>query len=431
MGGSLLRKRFRSIEHDLKDRFLRPARVRLAREAARAYRLALRHVCFVAVTGSCGKTTATELIAALLAPAGPVRKGSHENTIRHWPATILSVSPRHRFCVAEVSGQAAGAVAPASRLLRPRIGLVTCIGQDHYASFRNLKATAAEKGTLVERLPVDGAAVLNADDPHVYAMRTRTRARVVTYGLSPEAMVRGHNVSAVWPEPMSLDVTYAGARVSVRTQLLGVHWASTVLGALAVALSAGVTLEQAAAVIAAFPPVPYRMRPHHVPGDVTFISDAWKASLWTVPASLEFLRTARAERKILVVGSISDTAKSFADRYKAVVRQAYDMAGKLLFVGEHAPAALRARPRPDDDRVMAFETLHQLHLFLNDYLQPGDLVLLKGTANVDHLHRLVLARTGRIACWRHRCGRRGYCLDCRLLYNASAPEPERQNDQRS
>ena len=431
MGISSLRQGFRSIEHGLKDRVLRPARMRLLREAARAYRLALRDVCFVAVTGSCGKTTATELIAALLATAGPVRKGSHENTIRHWAHTILSVSSRHRFCVAEVSGQAVGAVASACRLLCPRIGLVTCVGQDHYASFRNLEATAAEKGTLVERLPADGVAVLNADDPRVHAMRTRTRAQVVTYGLSPEAMVRGHNVSAVWPEPMSLDVTYAGARVSVRTQLLGAHWASTVLGALAVALSAGVTLEQAATVVAAFPPVPYRMCPHHVPGDITFISDAWKASLWGVPASLDFLRIARAERKIVVVGSISDTSKSFAHRYKAVVRQAYDMADKLLFVGEHAAAALRARPHPDDDRIMAFATLHQLHLFLNDYLRPGDLVLLKGTANVDHLHRLVLARTGQIACWRHRCGRSGYCLDCRLLYDASAPDVERRNDQRS
>lgn len=426
-----IRCRFRSVERGFKRQVTKPVKERLAREIACVYRRTLRNVCFIGVTGSCGKTTTTELVAAILAQEGPVRKSSYENTIRRFAGAVLGVSPSDRFCVAEISGHPTGAIAQANRVLRPRIGVVTCVGGDHYASFRNLEATAAEKGKLVELLPADGVAVLNADDPHVYAMRTRTRARVVTYGLSPEAMVRGENVACVWPERMSLDVSYADVRVHVQTQLVGTHWATTVLGALATGIAAGVSLDKAVAAVEAFPPVPHRMCPHQVPGDVAFIDDAWKAPLWTVSASIDFLRGARAERKILVLGSISDTSKSFYHRYRAVARQALDVADKILFVGEHSDTALRARLHPDDDRIMAFPTLYQANAFLGDYLRPGDLVLLKGTTPIDHMDRLVLARTDGIVCWRHQCGKRYYCVRCRLQHDPLIPDHQASSHEAS
>ena len=121
------------------------------------------------------------------------------------------------------------------------------------------------------------------------------------------------------------------------------------------------------------------MSPYETPDGVTFISDDWKAPLWTIPASLDFMRTAKAERKVVVIGSISDTPKSFYDRYQTVIRQALDVVDKIIFVGEHAHSALKARPNPEDERIMAFDTLYQLNSFLSDYLKAGDLVLLKGT----------------------------------------------------
>lgn len=432
MSAQSIRQRFRSAERSFKRQVTRPAKERLAREIACVYRRTLRNVCFIGVTGSCAKTTTVRLIAAILAREGLVQESSHENTIRRFAATVLGTSPEHRFCVAEISGHPVGAIARANRVLRPRIGVVTCVGGDHYAGFRSLEATAAEKGKLAELLPLDGVAVLNADDSHVSAMRTRTRARVVTYGLSPEAMVRGENVSSTWPERMSLDVSYGDVRVHVQTQLVGTHWAASVLGAFATGIAAGVSLEKALPAVEAFPPVPYRMCPHSVPDDITFIDDAWKASLWTVSTSIDFLRNARAERKILVVGSISDTSKSFYHRYRAVVRQAIDVVEKIVFVGDHSSAAMKTRPHPGDDRIVAFDTLYQANAFLRDYLRPGDLVLLKGTTPSDHLHRLVLARTDDIACWRHQCGRHNYCVRCRLQRDSFIPDHQaRSHEARS
>jgi len=412
------------IEHYLKNRFFRAARDRLKFELAKSYRSVLKGLggtCFIGVTGSCGKTTVTELLTAILAREGRVRKRSHENTRRYLTETVLTVSPRHRFCVTEISAHCVGAVDECVRLLCPQIGVVTHVGQDHYSSFRNLEATAAEKGKLVEGLPANGAAVLNADDPHVYAMRTRTGARVITYGLSAEAMVRGENIACAWPGRLSLDVSHAQERVHVQTQLLGEHWACAVLAALATAVAAGVSLERAVEAVEGFGPVMYRMSPHETADGVTFISDTWKAPLWTIPACLDFMRRAQVERKVLVIGSISDTPKGFYHRYKTIVQQAVGVVDRIFFVGEHAHAALKARSSPDDERVMAFATLYQLDSFLRDYLEAGDLVLLKGTTNVDHLHRLVLSRTNEIACWRERCGRRRYCSGCRFQYSPSVP----------
>ena len=418
---------FKPIEYRLKNRVLKPLRDRLKFELAKKYRYVLGafgKVCFIGVTGSCGKSTTTELIAAILAKEGRVRKGSHENTIPYLVKTILSVSPRHRFCVNEISGHLPGVIEKSAKLLKPQIGVLTHVGQDHYSSYRNLESTAAEKGKLVEALPVNGAAVLNADDPYVYEMRKRTRAQVITYGLSSDATVRGEGVSCAWPRPMSLDVCYAEKRLHVQTRLLGEHWAYAVLAALSTGIAAGVSLERAVQAVETFDPVPYRMSPHHTPDGVTFVSDNWKAPLWSIPACLDFMRTAKAERKVIVMGSISDTPRSFCDRYRAVVRQTPDAVDKIVFVGEHARSALRARPRPEDDRVMAFDTLYQLNSFLSNYLKAGDLVLLKGTEYVDHLQRIVLARTNGMACWREKCGKCRFCSDCRFQHSSSVPTDE-------
>lgn len=417
----------KSIERGFKKRVSKPLKSRASLELSRCYRKALDsfgNICFIGVTGSCGKTTTTELTAAILAKDGRVRKGSYKNCLRDCGKTILGISPKDRYCISEISGHEAGAVAEVARLLRPRIGVVTHVGQDHYSSFRTLEATAIEKGSLIEALPPDGVAVLNADDAHVWAMRKGTRARVITYGRSLEAMLRAENVTCRWPERMSLEVCHAGKRLRVQTRLLGEHWAHVVLASLAVAVAAGIPLDQAAEAVEAFEPVPHRMSPHEVAGGVTFISDTWKAPLWTVSSCLAFLRAAQAERKLLVVGSISDTSKGFYHRYKAVAKEALDIAEKIMFVGDHAHAALKARPHPEDERIMAFDSLRQLDLFLRAYLEPGDLVMLKGTTRCDHLNRLILARTDDIACWRENCRRPGFCQGCRYRHDPFDPVEE-------
>jgi UDP-N-acetylmuramoyl-tripeptide--D-alanyl-D-alanine ligase len=386
-------------------------------------------VCFICIAGSCGKTTTTELIAAILAKQGPLRKGVHKNNTNSVADTILTVSPKHRFCIQEVGGGAPGLLTKSAKLLRPHISVITNIGPDHYTYYRNLESTALDKGKLVEVLPPGGTAVLNADDPYVLEMRNRTKARVVTYGLSAEAMVRGENVSCAWPQRMSLDVCFEGKRIHIQTKLLGEHWVCSVLAGIAAGIAAGASLQRCIEAAEALKPTPYRMCPHETADGITFISDSWKGAMWTIPFALEFMKKAKARRKIVIIGSIADTPKSFFRRYQAVIRQTIDTVDKIIFAGEHALTALRVKPNLEsaenstkqDNRVMAFDSLYKLHCFLNDYMEAGDLVLLKGVENIDHLQRIILSRTDSAKpenfCWRTDCTRKHFCDNCRHLHD--------------
>jgi UDP-N-acetylmuramoyl-tripeptide--D-alanyl-D-alanine ligase len=248
---------------------------------AKTYRLTLGAFgtfCCIGVTGSCGKTTTKDLIAAILATQA---RGQRTNKLHKIPEsvarTIFTIRPWHRFCVHELSGHKPGTMAESVDLFRPDIGVVTHVGCDHYRAYRSKEAIAAEKGTLVESLPADGIAVLNADDPYVLAMRARTRARVVTYGLSPAAMVRGESVTSAWPERLSLTVGYEGKKVRINTQLLGEHWASSVLAAVATGVARGVTLAKCARAVERVAPVEGRLSPHETSDGITFVRDDWKA----------------------------------------------------------------------------------------------------------------------------------------------------------
>ena len=158
----------------------------------------MHHVTFIGVTGSCGKTTTASLVGAVLASRARCCIGAGLNTHLAVLRNVLSVDASTKFCVQEVSGSRPGRIAKHARVLQPSIGIVTTIGGDHYKTYRSLDATAREKGQLVELLPERGTAILNADDPHVLAMATRTSARVITFGRSANADVRATEVSSSW-----------------------------------------------------------------------------------------------------------------------------------------------------------------------------------------------------------------------------------------
>lgn len=389
---------------------------------ASLYRRFLGHCRFVGVTGSSGKTTTKELIGAMLATQGPcwVNSGTH-NMMHHVAHTILKMPRRYQFCVHELGGPQPNALAKTVKMFRPHIGVVTQVGYDHYTAYRGLEAIAAEKAKLVEALPASGAAVLNADDPRVLAMRERTRARVLTYGLSEEAMVRGEDIVSAWPETLSLSVVYARNRLRVQTRLLGEHWASAVLAALATGIALGLPLEEAARAIGDVPPVYCRLSPHAMPDGVTFIQDSWKAAFYTFPASLRFLKTAHAARKVAIIGTISDAPGKAPKRYRQVAQQALKVADRVIFVGQWAPSALKGAPPEDAPRLFAFDDIYKLRPFLRDFLTAGDLVLLKGSATVDHLERLVLDWETEFPCWRLACKRMMLCPECRYRHRPFVP----------
>jgi UDP-N-acetylmuramoyl-tripeptide--D-alanyl-D-alanine ligase len=169
-----------------------PISMHAFRGASSLYRRCLLGPRIIAVTGSCGKTTTTHLIHSILGIRG-TGTVSHinRNGLSNVERKLWAARPWHDYQVQEVSGHAPGVIEPQVRFIRPHIGVVTTIGNDHFRTFRGPEGAAKEKGKLIENLPARGTAVLNVDDPDVAELAARTWARVVTYGRSAEAMVRG------------------------------------------------------------------------------------------------------------------------------------------------------------------------------------------------------------------------------------------------
>lgn len=388
---------------------------------ATRHRQRLRRTVFVGVTGSVGKSTTKDLIAGIL--ERHMKNGCKNSGSLNWAwdvaHLILRTKRSDAFCVTELAVTGPGTLDLSLSLVRPAVGVVTNIGDDHFSSFGNREAIAQEKSKLIKSLPSDGVAILNADDPRVQAMRSHFSGRVVTYGQGEGAMLRGEVVQSAWPDRLSLTVIWNGESVRVQTQFCGTFWTTAVLAAMATGISLGVPLAVAAEAIANVEPFEGRMAPVCV-GEVTFIRDDWKAPLWTVAAVIEFVRQARAVRKIIIIGTLSDYQGNSTTRYAEVGKQALAAADCVIFVGSRAASGLRAKSS-EKDELWAFPSLREASKFLAGYLKPGDLVLLKGSNKADHMQRLILASTTEVKCWRSDCGRSKFCDACELINVESGP----------
>jgi aminoacyl-tRNA hydrolase len=205
-------------------------------------------------------------------------------------------------------------------------------------------------------------------------------------------MLRAEDIRDDWPNRLSLTVRYGGESVRVQTQLCGAHLVPNVLAAMTVGQAMGVNLRAAAAALEGVTPVPGRMYPIDSPDGVMFICDDVKAPVWTIRAALAFVQRATATRKIIILGTLSDYQEPLDPTYARVARQALEVADYVFFVGRWASRCLRAKRHAEDHAVQAFVTIEHINGFLHGFLEPGDLVLLKGS-KPDQLSRIVSAWT--------------------------------------
>lgn len=380
---------------------------------AQVWRPYLRKPVFIGIAGSAGKTTTKELLHGLLSyRQRGLSNPSSLNALPEVAKVILRLRPGHDFCVAELSEDKPGIMDAPLALLRPSIGIVTVVGNDHWSAFGSRDGIAGEVGKLVAALPAGGTAVLNADDAAVLAMAKGCVAKVITYGTSPTAALRAEDVRSAWPQRLQMSLVWGGERVVLRTQLCGTHWLPAVLGAIGGALAAGMSLAECAEAIASVAPFDGRMQPATTHDGVTFIRDDWKAPLWTVDSCLEFMHAAQAKRKVLVIGTLSDCGAGAPEKYIKVARRAQEIADLTVFVGPWASQVLKARKPGAEDALRVFRNVRDAAEYLKVHIKADDLVLLKGTNKQDHLSRLVLARQDGVACWRDDCQRHAFCNEC-------------------
>ncbi|WP_214405290.1 UDP-N-acetylmuramoyl-tripeptide--D-alanyl-D-alanine ligase [Pseudonocardia lacus] len=347
---------------------------------------ALPATAVVGVTGSSGKTTTKDLLAAVLAPLGPTvaPPGSFNNELG-LPWTALRAGADTRHLVLEFSARGPGHIAALAAAVPPRIGVVLNVGSAHLGEFGSRAAVARAKGELVEALPADGVAVLNADDPAVAAMAERTAARVVRFGLGtapgPSPLVRAEDVVLDAGRARFTLVGPTGS-APVALRLVGAHQVSNALAAASVALELGASPDAAAAALsAAEPGSRWRMEVTDRPDGVTVVNDAYNANPESMRAALSALvALAGPRRSWAVLGAMAELGPDAAAAHADTAAAARDLGvDRLVAVGTTAyPGAQRV---DDVDDAVAL---------LRAELSEGDVVLVKASRAVG-LDRLAAA----------------------------------------
>jgi UDP-N-acetylmuramoyl-tripeptide--D-alanyl-D-alanine ligase len=341
----------------------------------------------VGITGNVGKTTAKEATAAALGARFRVLKSaaSFNNEIGV-PLTFLSIDAGHEAAVIEMGFYVPGEIADLCALVRPRVGAITRIPDVpvHFARTPNVEAITAGKAELIESLPADGVALLNADDPRVRALAPRTRARVVLFGESDSAALRATDVFADGLDGLRFVATYEGRRADVRLPLPGRHVVVAALVALGSAVALGVPLEEAAVALATLEQPRHRMEIRRGDG-VTIIDDSYNASPAAVLAALAVLRAVKA-RRVAVIGDMLELGALSADAHEEVGREAAMSADVLIGVGPLAETAVSAARRAGLLEAHIVADGAEALILLKRIQRPGDVILVKGS------HSLALDR---------------------------------------
>jgi UDP-N-acetylmuramoyl-tripeptide--D-alanyl-D-alanine ligase len=390
--------------------------VRLAMlPAAFLWRRLLPRTTFIAVTGSFGKTTCTELLAATLSRRYCViRTNKNWNSWNGVASTILRTMPWHRYAVVEAATWQSGALARSAAMIRPDIAIILTVGNTHRKRFHSIDAIAAEKATLLSGLQPSGLAVLNADDPRVAAMADGKHVRVLRIGSGEQCDLQGETVPPVEPGRFSLRVRCVGQEIILHTRLYGPHWSPPVLAALAVARECGVPLAEAASAIENLAPITDRLQLVTLANGVQFLRDDYNCSMDSVAPALSTFAALPAARKIFVLSYLADSDIRPRNRSAEVTKQASSFAQVVVCIGLHARHGVRGAigGGMDPGSVFQFATVKAAADFLHPFLRSGDLVLAKGGG---HLARIFLSFDRPIACWGELCRLTALCDHCPKL----------------
>ena len=343
-----------------------------------AGRVERRRVKVVGVTGSVGKTTTKEITAAVLAARYPVLKNeANYNNEIGLPLTLLDLTHRHKRAVLEMGMYAQGEIRALCKIARPEMGVVTNVGPSHLERLGSLEAIAAAKAELPESLPPHGFAVLNADDPLVHAMASRSRARPLFYGVSPQADVRATEIASRGLEGVAFRLHWGGESARVKTVLPGRHIVSSALAAAAVALADGMSLSDVASALGRAH-VPLRLQVHKGRGGSTILDDTYNASPSSMTAALDLLAEIPG-RHIAVLGDMKELGPAEREGHLAVGRRAAETADVIHVVGELGGIIAEGAREAGHRETQEWPTKEALGESLAADLQADDVVLLKAS----------------------------------------------------
>jgi UDP-N-acetylmuramoyl-tripeptide--D-alanyl-D-alanine ligase len=342
----------------------------------------------VAITGSAGKTTTKEAVAAALGAKFNVLKSrGNLNNGFGVPLEVLRLEPEHDVAVVEMGMNHAGEIAALARIAAPDWGVVTNVGTAHIENFADGQAGIARaKFELVAALPANGVAFLNCDDPYVSQFGRDFPGRVVYFGAGPCADPQTLEASE---DADGLHLKFrAGERaVGLTLQLLGAHNASNAMAGLAVALEAGVDLDAAVAALASLTAGDKRGQVIEIDG-ATILNDSYNSNPEALRSMIRTLAARSAERRILVAGEMLELGAHGSAMHAACGLTAAE-AGIDLVAGVQGNAVhLAAAACSGGVASLFLSSAEEAGHWLKQTLRPGDVVLVKGSRGV-HLERAI------------------------------------------
>ncbi|HEV3232048.1 MAG TPA: UDP-N-acetylmuramoyl-tripeptide--D-alanyl-D-alanine ligase [Candidatus Dormibacteraeota bacterium] len=378
-------------------------------------RLAAHRVRVVGVTGSVGKTSTKEMLAAVLGPRFVVLKTEGNlNTYTGFPITVAGLAPEHQVFVAEYAMSARGEIAFLCEMAPPEVGVVLNVGWSHAGMLGGIDAVAEAKRELVEALPAAGLAVLNADDPRVVAMASASAAPVVFYGLGeggapawgqepawdrppgPAGPARGSGPDATGRPPAvtAEDVRLGGlagtemtlvtpsGRARLRLHVPGRHAVSNALAAAAVGDHFGISPEDTAGALEGFRPLPGRLVARAGREGSVILDDSYNASPASMEAALAVLLADPHRPRIAVLGDMLELGDATVEAHRSLGRAAAGV-DLLIAVGEHAGAIREGAVGEgmEPDRVFAVASREAAAEIVGPQLE-GSIVLVKASRGV-------------------------------------------------
>ncbi|AQT79715.1 UDP-N-acetylmuramoyl-tripeptide--D-alanyl-D-alanine ligase [Mycolicibacterium litorale] len=365
--------------------------------AAVAAELVAGGLTIIGVTGSSGKTSTKDLIAAVLRPLGEVvaPPGSFNNELGH-PWTVLRATTDTDYLVLEMSARHPGNIAALAAIAPPSIAVVLNVGTAHLGEFGSREVIAETKSELVQAVRSSGVAILNVDDPMVAAMAGKTAARVVRVGQSAQADVRAVDVELDDLARPRFTLIAGGQQVAVRLAVHGEHQVGNALSATAVAIECGAGLAQVAAALATAGPESRRRMDVRTRADgVIVVNDAYNANPDSMRAGLQALavlarasdRRSGKRRSWAVLGEMAELGEESITEHDRVGRLVVRLdISRLVVVGTGRPMSAMhhgavmegswgSESTVVDDADAALELLRA-------ELQPGDVVLVKASNSV-------------------------------------------------
>ena len=352
----------------------------------------------VAVTGSSGKTTTKNILAQLLAASRRVvaSPASFNNDIGV-PLTLLTADAETDVLVVEIGTNAPGEIAALARVARPTGGIITNIGASHLEGLGSIEGVAREKGALFENVGPEGFCVLNVDSRHADELRTRARARVITFGVEGEA-----DFNATDPLFHAAGTTFrlwmrepGGGRSmdmgEVTSPLLGIHNVHNLLAGFAACHGLGVELDELLPSVVRLSGGRRRMERREL-GELTLFDDTYNSNPESAGAAVRVLAGMRpAGRRVLVLADMLELGDSAPEAHHAIGRAVAESGVELLvLVGElvRATAAGALEGGMPSERVLHLGTPEQAQGDIGDLVGGGDICLIKGSRALG-LERLV------------------------------------------